>query len=163
MVESSDKTIFPNINATEIKNDDEIQEIELKLESLYSQFSEATNFVLSHSNIKKTEFEPDLSSSSNHEDRIRIEQLDQNKIANFQLVVNESSKSILNLFDDISESINKISSNEEYFKSEEELMNELKLLKSRQQSKIESLNKSIKLAKDSLESIEENQNYDMLL
>lgn len=137
--------------------DDELLKIELKVEHLFKLYSESTDFVLSYSSLNKIKDEPDLSNSKINNERKSYEKLDEEKLNNFNNYVQDYSNKILNSYTELEALIDELPNKEEYIKSESELKDELKQIKIKQQSKIESISNSVELAKETLKFIEHGQ------
>ena len=136
--------------------------IELQIEHLFKMFSESTDYVLTYSNLSKLEKEPDLNNNKLNEERKKYENLDEEKLNKFNSEISEYSKKIMKIYEDLENTIDNLPNKEEYNKSEHELKEELKEIKIKQQSKIDSINDSVELAKETLKMIElGQQNSDM--
>lgn len=148
-------------NKLNIKGD-ELFDLQLKLEDVLDLFQQSTDYVLTYSEILKSGNEIDLTNSSYNQERKLYENISEDKVTQFEGNIELYANKITHLFQEIDDFLVNLPNKEEYIKTEEELKNELKELKFKQQHKIESINKVIEIAKDTLKNLEQGQqNLDM--
>ncbi len=141
---------------------DELFDLQLKLEDVLELFHQSTDYVLTYSEIAKSGNEIDLTNSNYNQERKQYENISDDKVNQFEDNIEFYANKITNLFNDIDHFLVNLPNKEEYLKTEEELKNELKELKFKQQHKIESITKVIEIAKDTLKNLEQGQqNLDM--
>lgn len=154
---NSSEESYSKENKEEYNETDDLADIEIQLEELFNLFRESTDYVLTYSDLKKANNEPELKDSVMNQERMEYEKIDPTKIVDFTKTISEYSNKIQLAFDKIDACVEGLPEKDEYLKTEEELKDELKTIRLQQQGKIKSINETVELAQETLHTIEEGQ------
>lgn len=141
-----------------------IEDIENKLEKIFTVFVNSTNNILTNSDLLPHESEKniDLKNSDLHRNRLEFEKINPENIENIQNNIRSDAELMNSLFRQLDENLSCLKENKDYLKSEKELLEDLRKIKEKQQDEMCSLDELLKTAKETVDVLEFNSKKNTL-